>query len=463
MEAKTRRVPVSCCSKTHPCPTCGKRGRRKDVLTRDVRSIAFHEIVILEITYGEYRATCDCCKTFRSSPPGVDPRCLYDNQVRDAVLDRLIEDGLSIPKIQMAMRRDFLLDLSEGFVYDCIQRRVAELDGADYRRWTLETFSGTLCIDELHLGRHTLLLATDPIGNFPVAFALVDSNDAEHMQRFLANLKRHGFEPRVVVTDGSPLYPKLLAELWPQAEHQLCVFHVLQDINAHVLDAVKRLRREQKRRGQRGRKRGRGRPKKSARKRRGPTLQDQANFVFKHRHLIVTKDENLSEPQRADLRTMFQYLPELRTLRHFAEKVNRLFDADQSSHQAHCRRAALLNNTTYAAIPELAKALSMLDGDKFEKMIAFLRTSPAARAGASSRTRRQRPPVIRTNNHVERTNRKLRFFEKSRYKWRRRRSIVRFVLLAFDHWRLTQTSTTDSQPNRLSIDANHSRLNRLPA
>ena len=185
--------------------------------------------------------------------------------------------------------------------------------------------------------------------------------------------------------------------------------------------------------------------------------------------MIVTKEENLSDSQRADLRTMYQYLPELRTLRLFAEKVNRLFDADQSSHQAHCRRAALLNNTTYAAIPELAKALKMLDGDKFDKMIAFLRTSPATRAGASSRrgtrsrTGRQRPPVIRTNNHVERTNRKLRFFEKSRYKWRRRRRIVRFVLLAFDHWRKIQTNTTDSRPNRSSINATHSRLNRHAA
>ena len=463
MEAKTRRFKVSCCSKTHPCPTCGKLGRRKDVLTREVRSIAFHEILILEVTYAEYRACCGCCKTFRSSPSGVDPRCLYDNKVRDAVLERLIEDGLSIPRILAAMQRDFFLDLSEGFVYDCIQRRVAELDHADYRRWTLEKFSGTLCIDELHLGRHTLLLATDPIGDFPVAFALVDSNDAEHMQRFLANLKRHGFQPRVVVTDGSPLYPHLLAALWPEAEHQLCVFHVLQDINAHVLDAVKRLRRELKRRGQRGRKRGRGRPKKSARKRRGPTLKDQANFVFKHRHLIVTKDDNLSDQQRADLQTMFQYLPELRALRNFVDKVSRLFDPEQSPHQAHCRRAALLANTVYAAIPELATAMKMLEGDKFDKMIAFLRTSPAPRAGASPRTRRQRPPVIRTNNHVERTNRKLRFFEKSRYKWRRRKSIVRFVLMAFAQWRQTHATTTTCSSGGSSLNSALHQPNRQAA
>lgn len=126
---------------------------------------------------------------------GGDARCLYDNQVRDTVLERLIEDGLSIPRILAAMRRDFFLDLFEGFVYDCIQRRVAELDHADDRRWTLAKVRGTLCLDELHLGRHTLLLATDPIGDFPVAFAIVDGNDAEHMQRFLASLQRHASRP----------------------------------------------------------------------------------------------------------------------------------------------------------------------------------------------------------------------------------------------------------------------------
>jgi hypothetical protein len=45
---------------------------------------------------------------------------------------------------------------------------------------------------------------------------------------------------------------------------------------------------------------------------------------------------------------------------------------------------------------------------------------------------------VRTNNHVERTNRLLRFLEKVRYKWRRRRTLVRFVVLSLDalwsHW-----------------------------
>ena len=230
------------------------------------------------------------------------------------------------------------------------------------------------------------------------------------------------------------------------------MFHVLQDINRHVLDAVKRLRRAMKRRGQRGRKRGRGRPRRTARQRRSLTLEEQSNFVFKHRYLIVTKDENLSDTQRADLKTMCEYLPELQSLRRFVNQVNQLFDSAQSPHQALCRRAALhlavtQRDATWTTIPELAKAMKVLAPGKFRKMIAFLRTSPAPPAGASKRTRDKRPPVIRTNNHVERTNRRLRFFEKTRYKWRRRRNIVRFVLLAFTHWRDAHPQTQPPHPS----------------
>ena len=39
---------------------------------------------------------------------------------------------------------------------------------------------------------------------------------------------------------------------------------------------------------------------------------------------------------------------------------------------------------------------------------------------------------MRTNNHVERTNRMLRFLEKVRYKWRRRKTLVRFVVMRLD-------------------------------
>src|SRR5947209_4276434 len=207
--------------KKAPCPHCGQRGRRKDVHCRTVRSIAYKAILLLHVTTAEYRATCACCTTFRTQIEGIEPKTHYDNKVREAVLDRLLDDRMPVQQIQQALARDFFLDLSDGFLYDCLDWKIRHCDGAAYRAWTVAHFSGTLCVDEIHLGQHTLLLATDPLHDFPVAFALVRHNDQEHMERFLRHLQLHGLTPEVVVTDGSSLYPTVLATVWPQAAHQL--------------------------------------------------------------------------------------------------------------------------------------------------------------------------------------------------------------------------------------------------
>ena len=69
-------------------------------------------------------------------------------------------------------------------------------------------------------------------------------------------------------------------------------------------------------------------------------------------------------------------------------------------------------------MPELVKAMEQLDEERFPKLMAYL-NNPVSRR-------------VRTNNHVERTNRLFRFLEKVRYKWRRRRTLVRFVVLRLD-------------------------------
>src|SRR4051794_12331748 len=283
-------VPVRCQPATYPCPTCGRHGRRRHKYDRFVRSLAYGQVLWLHVCYAEYRARCNCRKYFRSCPPQVCPKAEYDNLVREAVLNRILDDGLNVQRTLAAMQRDFLLELSSGFVYDCLEWGLGRLHQASQRRTSRQQFRGVLGVDELHLGEYTLLLATDPLSDRTVGYSLVRINDQAHMRRFLLTLAYWGFRPDVVVTDGSNLYPAVLAEVWPEAKHQLCVFHVLQDVTAKVLAAVRRLRREQARRGNSGRKRRPGRPSKAQqqrRQRRGPTNKEKAAFVYKHRFLIV--------------------------------------------------------------------------------------------------------------------------------------------------------------------------------
>ena len=147
-------------------------------------------------------------------------------------------------------------------------------------------------------------------------------------------------------------------------------------------------------------------------------MKEKSHFVFKHRHLVVKRRENLSSAERDDLARMLEHLPGLAVLRRFADRIYWLFDTPGDVHQAGCRRAVILRDAEFRAVPELAKAMEQLDAEKFAKLMAYLK-SPADRR-------------VRTNNHVERTNRMFRFLEKVRYKWRRRRTLVRFVVLKLD-------------------------------
>src|SRR3954466_1765265 len=128
---------------------------------------------------------------------------------------------------------------------------------------------------------------------------------------------------------------------------------------------------------------------------------------------------------------MQEYLPGLTTLRRFAERIYWLFDAPKDAQQAGCRRSAILRDPFFRAVPELVKAMEQLEEGKFRELTAYLR-SPTGRR-------------VRTNNHVERTNRMFRFLEKVRYKWRRRRTLVRFVVLTLDEvWRSCPPAEPDA-------------------
>jgi hypothetical protein len=127
---------------------------------------------------------------------------------------------------------------------------------------------------------------------------------------------------------------------------------------------------------------------------------------------------------------MFQYLPELRTLWQFSQDVYQALGDGQALRVARRRWAVLRRDPEYQAVAELAEALGQREGGKLDKVLAFLAVPAAER--------------VRTNSHVERANRRLRFAEKVRYKWRRR-WVVRYVVLLLDVcWR--QAAAEDQEP-----------------
>ncbi|MGC9385221.1 MAG: hypothetical protein ACP5D6_11530 [Kosmotogaceae bacterium] len=108
--------------KKHRCPTCGKLGTRERTRTHIVKHLAHRRQVFIEATVGVYKAKCDCGKKyFTSAVPGVEVGAEYSNAVREKVLDLIVRDGLSNNRIIEHMKEDFLLDISIGFIYLCVE------------------------------------------------------------------------------------------------------------------------------------------------------------------------------------------------------------------------------------------------------------------------------------------------------------------------------------------------------
>ena len=317
--------------KYHPCPQCGQAGKRKHVIQRQISHLsAKHRRCWLLAEVGVYQARCNCSKYFQAPIPGVPHQGSYSYEVRNSVANGLIRDRMPYRLLIERMQEDYLLKLSLGYLHHCFLWAHEQINMEEPWNFVLLNFSGVLCIDEVHDSGRTILFATDPLNNFTVSFALVEQNDQAHMDQFLQTLKDRGLDVQVAITDGSPLYKDSLQSYWKDLEHQLCIFHVIKEVNNLILDGVRAIKNRIKRQGNKGRKKRRGRPnqkiQKQRQRREGLSEKEQAAFIWDHQDLIVRKQEELSEQEIEDLELMFDIAPELKEFRQFNQQFYRLFE-----------------------------------------------------------------------------------------------------------------------------------------
>jgi Transposase, Mutator family len=235
---------------SHPsvaCPTCGSPAPRVWDVTRVAVDIDLDQPVVLAVQVSVHRCQ-PCGRTFRTQPPFLRPGAIYAQRVVHKAVEAVNCDGLAARSVPDRLARDFWVRPSEKMVRLWCRAFADRLDfAADYQPWVLASFSGILCVDEVYQGDLALLLAVDPAapdGDRLVGYTLVPKGvDASVVKTFLARLKAAGIEPAEVITDDSTLYPAVLAEVWPAAAHQLCLFHATRRVVEAVNDVVKHVRR----------------------------------------------------------------------------------------------------------------------------------------------------------------------------------------------------------------------------
>jgi hypothetical protein len=230
-----------------PCGRCHEPAFPVWTVTRTAVDIDLDQPVLLAVEVSVHH--CSACGHYvRAQPPFLRPDAIYTNRVVQKATEAVFQDGLAIRRVAARLARDFWVRPSAKMIRQWCRTYAQGIDfDRDYLPWIVESFSGVLCVDEVYQGQLALLLAVDPAapeGDRLVGYQLVEGSvDQAAITTFLAHLKDAGIDPDQVITDGAAIYPPVLAEVWPLAAHQLCLFHETRRVTAAVLDVAKAVRK----------------------------------------------------------------------------------------------------------------------------------------------------------------------------------------------------------------------------
>lgn len=295
-------------------------------------------------------------------------------------------------------------------------KRARERWQTDYLDWALADFSGYLAADELYDGPFCILSIVDNQTFKRLFYQVLDHAPDQadliaFFQQFQAVLQVRQLTVKGITTDGSPLYPASIPAVFGGVSHQVCVFHILKDLNYGVLRAVAQVRKQL---AAQQPKLGRGRPTRTQRKlaQRRQRLQLKIADLFEHRYLFV--QHQLSASERITLQHITRGLPQLRTLRTIVDEIYRLFDRRCRTETALAKLAQLRGRVQrFTAVRQVLKTLFTAN---VEKALTFLDDHALGS----------------TSNAVERSNRRYRKLQKTVYRVRTCAQIVaRFALDLF--------------------------------
>lgn len=265
-----------------------------------------------------------------------------------------------------------------------------------------------MAADEVYDGPFCVLFAVDSKRQRRLAYEVLDHNPTkEDIERFFRRVDRmltvRGLSVAGITTDGSPLYPDPIRDVWPNARHQVCEFHVIKEIVKDVLRVVAKLRKSlaakiPKLPGGRP-----STPQQKAQARLAKRLREQIGELFEHRHLLV--QHGLSPSEERTLRRLARRHREIRHLREVMDAVYRLFDRRCRTDTAQAKLAMLRGKLS--RFEHLGKVLSKIQSPNIDKALTFLDDKE----------------LEATSNSVERANRRHRKMQKSIYRVRTQESL----------------------------------------
>ena len=356
---------------------------------------------------------------FTILPPHVTGRKRHNN----STIILVTEEYLNSSKTQVACakqsRNRFNLKTAPSTVYKW--KQCLEIDQEDFDRvqeQVREKFSGHTTTDEVYDKNGGTIITTDPVNDTILDFTYVNFEASQEETEcedslydkvekkkgitskdiwlHFKKLFNKGFKLISSTTDGSPLYKKVPKQIFKQLIMISCIFHLIKSCITEFFKWCKQIRDEIKVEKQK-----RGRKKTSEDDgERGNKALTLKQMIFRARTLLVKA--RLSGFERNHLKTLFSVVPALREIRRcflLFIKIFRSFTLDEAEKRY---KKFIKDDVVRKNLPKTVKKLESLY--KSGILFAYFQFSPEIMK------------CIRTSNHVERINRKLRKGQKTHYK-----------------------------------------------
>lgn len=192
------------------------------------------------VTLAKYACQHPECPRKYFTPPvaEVAPYAHTSRRLQAIAKDLYRANKAALREVEGQMRGQWHAGTGKSSVLRWHQESLAQ----DYPRPDRLEFSKVLCIDEVYdsVGgkRQPIFTCVDPIAGITVRIP-VEKADAEHLSAAMERLRALGADPKVIVSDLWTAYPEALRQVWPQAERQLCWFHVQQWVTQQLAKLLK--------------------------------------------------------------------------------------------------------------------------------------------------------------------------------------------------------------------------------
>lgn len=364
------------------CPTCGVRQifKKHKHHYKYVKDLDLNKAKLLKAQVVYAKCMNRDCKTtcFRLEDKKFKSYQRATDKLKQEAIAGLIDDNSTLLRISQRLIRSFNTTGSKSTIDRWKHEAADNISFKDIIKKL--RFSGILSIDEYKPKRAKTydLIASDAkkdkilyLESIPHFYSakFIKGFGRGHIEQFLVKLRGLGVKPYAMIFDLATVFPKQARKVYPNVLIQFDYFHVIQEVQRLIRNAIIKFRAELKDLG----------------------LEEHKSELWLHKWRLLKNMDNWTSKDHRIIEELIAYYQGtiIEKALIFKEQLRDIFDNSKSRLEAYHKRYLLAQEVYWQDSYHLSEIMKFIQSWKFEYMITYLSHPKIPRSGNSERCIRQ--------------------------------------------------------------------------